>query len=82
MPSHSRIGLVEVLQLTLDHVLADIGHGPGDVVDQQRFSSSHQAEQRAGVAVVVVVLAVIVAISRTVEGQRRLGMTRRCLVHR
>ncbi|MNG09651.1 hypothetical protein D3C84_930770 [compost metagenome] len=69
-----------MLQLTVNHITRHTRHRTGDVADQQRFLLfSHQAEQRAGMTVVISVLTVVVTIGGTIEGQRRLCVTRRLL---
>ncbi|MNL30420.1 hypothetical protein D3C87_1521550 [compost metagenome] len=55
-----------MLQLTINHITRYTRHCPRDVADQQCFLLvAHQTEQRTRVAVVVSILTVIVAISRT-----------------
>ena len=69
-----------MLQLALNHITGNPGHCTGDIADKQCFLGIvHQAEQCTGVAVVIGVFAVLMAISRPVQGLSGLSVAWRLL---
>ena len=73
-----RIDLGEMAELAVDDVAWHAGHGGGDVLEQAlALPVVEQAEQGAGLAIVVVAGAMIVAVGVAGDAQRRLAEFRR-----